>query len=235
MLKICPKCRRFYDDADLRFCLNDGVPLIFADEKLKPEGIAKIRVEKNLLRREMRLRQIKNVVSILVTTVLTIMIISVIVINTWLYLNPEEKDTAKIQNPTPTIEISPMPTIKNSISPAPQTKRTTVSANMNTNNPQICTDERKQEIKSQIGEQTMEQWRKSFLDEQKIFKDQNFDKLNPNCRANSSACVNFIIEIDDDCRTAIVNFDWQFIKPQKKDPNTKPIRYRKNANIWVRQ
>ena len=35
-MKKCPKCQRFYDDASLNFCLEDGVGLIVVEDAPEP-------------------------------------------------------------------------------------------------------------------------------------------------------------------------------------------------------
>ena len=117
MLNFCPKCRSFYSDADLRFCLNDGVPLIAVseNENLRREGEDFIRRAERRIERETFRKQIRKIVSITITTTLTILVISVITINSWLYLNPETMETAKNE----TIQPEPQPTVQVSAEPEP--------------------------------------------------------------------------------------------------------------------
>lgn len=117
MLNVCPKCRSFYSDADLRFCLEDGVPLVAVSgsENLRREGEDFIRRTERRVRRETFRKQIRKIVSIIITTILTILVISVLTINSWLYLNPETMETAKNE----TIQPEPQPTIEASAETEP--------------------------------------------------------------------------------------------------------------------
>ncbi len=133
-MKICPKCRNFYDDPLLRFCLKDGVPLaeIANNPKLLPEGVNYLNQVKSELKRQTRKQTLKKFFKILVSTVLTIMIISVVTLQSWVYLNKPENETkneellltenteikeipeiAETSESTETIEPTPKPTRKN--------------------------------------------------------------------------------------------------------------------------
>lgn len=111
-MKFCPKCRNFYSDAGLRFCLKDGVPLVAVgkNENLRREGEDFTNRNEQRIKRETFRKQIRKVVSITVTTILTILIISVLTSNSWLYFNPEEIETAKTETPQP----EPQPSIEDS-------------------------------------------------------------------------------------------------------------------------
>lgn len=129
MLNLCPKCRSFYSDAALRFCLKDGVPLIAAsgNENLRREGEDFIRRTEQRVRRETFRKQIVKIVSIMITTILTILVISVLTINSWLYLNPETVETAKNE----TIQPEPQPSIQVSPEPEPSGETATESVSPN--------------------------------------------------------------------------------------------------------
>ncbi len=91
-MRICPKCRTFTDDELLRFCKNDGIPLVSIDQtnKLWSEGTEYIRQVNQTIRREIRRSQIKKIVSALVTTVVITSVISVITLKSWMYTHPKE-------------------------------------------------------------------------------------------------------------------------------------------------
>lgn len=106
MLKTCPKCRNFYDAADLRFCFKDGVPLVSVadeNENLRQEGKEFISRTEYRIKREIFNSRIQKIMFILITTILTILVISVVTINSWLYFNPEE-EAARIEKPSPAPE-----------------------------------------------------------------------------------------------------------------------------------
>jgi hypothetical protein len=91
-MRICPKCRTFTDDELLRFCKNDGTPLVSINQtnKLWSEGPEYIRQANSIIRREIRRSQIKKIVSMLVTTVIVTCVISVITLKSWIYTHPKE-------------------------------------------------------------------------------------------------------------------------------------------------
>ena len=138
-MRFCPKCRTFYDDADLKFCPNDGVPLVAVNEKndLWTEGLESIRETKTRISRETRKKQIKKIVTLLITAILTVMIISVITINGWLYFNPPEEEIVQNDFPSPTVSptfeptAKPIPTIIETVSPTPEIIRNADSNDKN--------------------------------------------------------------------------------------------------------
>lgn len=106
-MRCCPKCKTFYDDLLLRFCLKDGVPLLEIDQsnQLWTTGKSFINEKNRLIRRETRQQQLKKILQILITICLVIMIICVITLWGWLYQNNPEDETT--QNPTPTATVTP--------------------------------------------------------------------------------------------------------------------------------
>jgi hypothetical protein len=96
-MKLCPKCRNFYDDELLRFCLKDGMPLVSVkpNEELWSEATNSIRKTRRIEQKEIRKQQLKKVVTTLITTFIIISVISVIALNSWIYTHPEE--TAKLR------------------------------------------------------------------------------------------------------------------------------------------
>jgi predicted RNA-binding protein YlxR (DUF448 family) len=91
-MRLCPKCRTFSDDELLRFCINDGTPLVSINQtnKLWSEGTEYVRDVKNKIQRKIRRSQIKKVISMLVTTVVVTSVISVITLKSWIHTHPEE-------------------------------------------------------------------------------------------------------------------------------------------------
>ncbi len=96
-MKLCPKCRTYFEDSLLRFCANDGIPLAELDQtsELWTEGKEYIRETNKKIRREIRRSQIKKTLSILVTTVVVTSVMSVITLRSWIYTHP--KETAEIR------------------------------------------------------------------------------------------------------------------------------------------
>jgi hypothetical protein len=91
-MKLCPKCRTYFADSLLRFCTNDGTPLVELNQtsELWSEGTEYIRETNKKIRREVRRSQIKKIVSMLVTTVVITSVISVITLKSWIYTHPKE-------------------------------------------------------------------------------------------------------------------------------------------------
>lgn len=133
ILRYCPKCKTFSDDGDLRFCLTDGVPLVDIDEDHKKwkEGVDAVNEARRVLKhRELR-RGIKRFLSIVTTLFLTVMVISVITLNSWIYFGePVEiaQNTDKFSDPgagpspTPTpqtVTEGGEPTVETETSPSP--------------------------------------------------------------------------------------------------------------------
>lgn len=109
-MKFCPKCRSFYSDAELRFCIKDGVPLIAVSdgESLRREGEDFIQRTERRIERETFRKRVRKIVSIVITAILMILIISVLTINSWLFFNPEKVETAK-NEPQPSIQVPAEP------------------------------------------------------------------------------------------------------------------------------
>jgi hypothetical protein len=124
-MRLCPKCRTYFDDSLLRFCTNDGMPLVSIDQssELWQEGSDFIRETNHQIQREIRRTLIKKVISILITTVVITSIISVITLQSWIYSYPEE--AAKIRGektpqPLATPEITVVATPEFDRSPTPE-------------------------------------------------------------------------------------------------------------------
>jgi hypothetical protein len=96
-MRLCPKCRTYFDDSLLRFCTNDGMPLVSIDQssELWQKGSEFVSETKNRIQREIRRKLIKKVISTLVTTIVITSVISVVTLQSWIYIYPEE--AAKIR------------------------------------------------------------------------------------------------------------------------------------------
>lgn len=170
-MNFCPKCRSYYNDADLRFCFKDGVPLIAvgANENLRREGVDFIKRTEEKIKIESLRKQIRKIVTITITTILTVLIISVVTINSWIYLNPEPTErakTEKIQPETkPSIQVSAQP------NPIVETNRETVSTNSTsseiTTTPRVaaCSPEEQKQAIAFIKNKYGSIWYKKLSDE----------------------------------------------------------------------
>ena len=114
-MNICPKCRAFYDDELLRFCLADGSPLVAVggNDANWEVGESALRVVKQAVRRETVIQWIKQIVWTLITTIIVVSVIYVVVMNTWIYLGGPEKYFPKtVEQSTPTPTPTPTPVIE---------------------------------------------------------------------------------------------------------------------------
>lgn len=131
MMRSCLKCRAFYDDEALKFCLNDGVPLveISQSDELWEQGSDALRETYSIIRRQTLRQNLKKMLMTAVTTILVTMVISVITLNSWIYLNPPEEETARNKLPPPTPESNPQstPQLESTLTPSPTAESTTES------------------------------------------------------------------------------------------------------------
>ncbi len=237
MMRFCPKCRTFYDDADLNFCLKDGVPLVNIKENdnLWREGTEVIQQTKYQIRREIFKKQFKKIVSILITTILIVMIISVITINSWIYLNPPEKEIVQndkpFPKPEPTIEILPSPSGQKTVSPTPTPKKTPTPTTTPTPTPKekdkdiekpVCLPNEKAISQNQILATYGKSWRDKFLADRVSVKQSRISELEKECDKIKvpNECKNFVkntqaelseqaktqsVIASSDCQTATAN------------------------------
>jgi type IV secretory pathway VirB10-like protein len=245
MMRFCPKCRTFYDDADLKFCLNDGVPLIKIGENsdLQREGTEAIRQTKHQIRRETFKKQIKKIVSIMITTILMVMIISVITINSWIYFDPQEEEIVQneepIPTPEPTIEVlpKPSPSVQKTVSPTPTPKKTptptpTPKEEIKVDVKPVCLPNERAVLQNQILTTFGKSWGEKFLADRESVKQTRINELARECEKMKmpTECKNFIknteaelgerkgqsIIASTDCQTvtATVTFEWKTFTPQ---------------------
>ena len=129
-MKFCPKCRSFYDDAGLAFCLADGIPLVEINQSnaLWAEGNEAVSTSRRIIENQTRRQKLKRISRILITTVMIILVISVIAMNIYLNFPTNEDEKAKNITPSPTkempviVEATPSPTSRATATPTPKTK-----------------------------------------------------------------------------------------------------------------
>jgi cytoskeletal protein RodZ len=93
MISFCPKCRAFYADELLQFCLTDGVPLVKINQssELWTEGIDSLNETKKKIERAIRRDNVKKFLSYMVSTIVTALVVCVVAINSWIYIKPPPK------------------------------------------------------------------------------------------------------------------------------------------------
>lgn len=214
-MKVCPKCRSFYDDASLIFCQTDGVPLIRLNQsnELWTEGTEAIKTTREIVSKQFRIQKLKNLAKILVTSFLTMLIISEIVRNTDFYPPTDKDEKAKSSSPSPIVK----PTKENlsNIKTTPSTK-TNTSVNNNS-----CSDQdRNKNIPELIKRNNYEELKSSLQEGERDFR-AKFEATNKFSFDRIKIVLNFEagnIEVNpgSDCRHAnvTVNFFW-FVAPNQ--------------------
>lgn len=208
-MRFCPKCRSFYNDGQLRFCLKDGVPLVDVDQSsnIWDEGTSFIRETQLRTIRETRIQQVRKVVSILVTTVVVIMVVSVITLNSWIYLREPEKEIVQnvVPSPKPTVSPEstpspePTPVATNSPSPTPTRTRTPTPSPTVTPTPDTCSPERKRILVQRIEAEKAGTWREEFVKDKNRFLETMRPELLRECEAqtkNAQVCKTFVSSIN---------------------------------------
>lgn len=165
MMRFCPKCRAFYDDEALEFCLNDGILLVEINrsDKLWEQGGRAIGETKSIIRRQMFRQSLKKILSTAITTVLVIMTVIVTITSSWIYLNPEEK-----VNPENSIIAAASPTVEKSLpqTPTPKAKKKAAVPN--------CQESAEKIIKAEkIGELRLELEKDRKTVREKLFEKHN--------------------------------------------------------------
>ena len=96
-MKICPKCRSFYEHNASDFCLNDGIPLVAVSKSAKiwNEGSNFLRARSRELAKRKRISAAKRILSYFVTTLVCSSLIFVIIANTVVYLTPRNDEVVK--------------------------------------------------------------------------------------------------------------------------------------------
>jgi hypothetical protein len=99
MMRFCQKCRDYYADGSLGFCLNDGTPLWDVNPLSErwSEGEQVIEEKENALRKQKRRLKWRRFLSSAMTMLIVIMVVCVVAVNSFIYLQPkpEEDDSAK--------------------------------------------------------------------------------------------------------------------------------------------
>lgn len=92
-MKHCPKCQSFYEDANLAFCLADGIPLVEINQSnaLWNEGTKAVSHSRQIIAKQMRTQKLIRISKLLVTVLIMIMVISVVAMRIYIYTNPPEK------------------------------------------------------------------------------------------------------------------------------------------------
>ncbi len=123
-MKYCPKCRSFYDDANLAFCQTDGVPLIRLNQssELWTEGTEAIKTTREIAGKQFRIQKLKRFAKILVTTLITTLVIieTVRIID----FNPPTNEVEKAENIKPSESVAPFPAINVQASVSPTNTKT---------------------------------------------------------------------------------------------------------------
>lgn len=132
-MKYCPKCRSFYDDASLAFCLADGIPLVEINESdsLWNEGSNAIETSRKIVIKQVRRQKFAKISRILVMMMLIAMAITVVAMNIYVNIPTKKDEIVANISPTPTImptvaptsrtntEQTPLPTISPTQTPSP--------------------------------------------------------------------------------------------------------------------
>jgi hypothetical protein len=89
-MRFCPKCRDYYADDSLPFCLADGTPLVNIDPNSETwdEGSRVIETKEKTSREQYRKQKRRRVLISVVTVLMIIMVLCVVTINSLIYLRP---------------------------------------------------------------------------------------------------------------------------------------------------
>ena len=110
MIRTCPKCRDFYADDALLFCLADGTPLVVVEpqQELWREGQRVVEEKENARRKKERRRKWRRVVLTSMTVMIIAAVIFVVTVNGVIYLKPQTQDeSARAEASTPGTPSSP--------------------------------------------------------------------------------------------------------------------------------
>lgn len=240
-MRHCPKCRSFYDDEQLRFCLQDGVPLVDVNQsdELWREGTDFVRDAQRRLVHRIRVERLKRTVSILITTVLVIMVVSVITMKTWIYLS--EPDKKIDQNVEQTISLTTLPSPETAPSVTANSVTSSVTTRESPNSPRCSDpaiqDKRKQEAEDRYAKDHKryeKNWREGFESSKTSFLESIREAIVKACKTknlNNQACnesPNFpsILKeglvgkpkftVKKDCSVFVeVTYEWSFSRPDK--------------------
>ncbi|CAN5314096.1 hypothetical protein BH10ACI1_BH10ACI1_19640 [soil metagenome] len=190
-MKLCPKCRSFYDDPLLVFCQKDGVPLIVLTQRdeLWTESIEALEKSHQAELKMKRIRKFKKFAKILSVILMTMMIVSVVAMNIYIYVprqkveitenipptptpdpvfSPQTEPTAVIEK-TPAITPTAAPTKTVSPTPSPTATPTLQPSPTATVKP-VCSQAEKAEILASIRANYFERWQTEILKEETAFR-----------------------------------------------------------------
>lgn len=220
-MKFCPKCRSFYDDESLAFCLADGIPLVKLNEsdELWTEGSKAVETSRIIIQKQTRRQQLRRISRILITTLIIIMVISVIAMNIYVY-TPSSEDE-KVENITPTSTIEPNNTpellstpnlISTPVStittlPAPTISRSPTKpptpkfSPTVTNSPTSCSPQNEEAI---IRKFNVSIWRNKILPEKPVVLEKNLKEHAVRADAELGFVEQIRVKVSFDCKTATV-------------------------------
>lgn len=132
-MKFCPKCRSFYKDANLAFCLTDGIPLVEINQSnsLWSEGTNAIETSHKIAFKKARRQKFAKISRTLVMMILLVMVISVVAMNIYVNFPNKVNEIAESSTPSPMpsftpkqaetaiVETSPSPTQTATNTPSP--------------------------------------------------------------------------------------------------------------------
>jgi hypothetical protein len=103
MMRLCPKCGDYYADGSLAFCLVDGTPLKDVEPLSEnwSEGARVIEEKENALRKQKRRMKWRRVLLSVMTMLIAIMVVCVVVVNSFIYLNPQQEEVVPDKPLTP--------------------------------------------------------------------------------------------------------------------------------------
>jgi heme/copper-type cytochrome/quinol oxidase subunit 2 len=249
-MKYCQKCKNYFDDALLRFCLNDGAPLaeIKESDSLWSEGETFIRETHQQVLQETRKRQFRTMLKTIVMMLLVIMIMSVITLQSWIYLSKPETETVQKTTPSPTVESlptstpeiilvgleTPTPTPKPIVTPTPTPIPTpvtipsvTVSPTVKiTATPPVCRDKEKLAIQNTIKKEYLGYFAQSIAnikkEEAHAYFLRNYERLQAVRFGVNATNYDFSFR-ENNCKSLLVDFYFEFAPDLQKLP--KDIKY----------
>lgn len=259
-MKFCPKCRSFYDDESLAFCLADGVPLIKlnSSNELWEEGSKAVETSRQIIQKQTRRQKFKRISRILITTVMMILVISVIAMNIYIYTLPNEEEKVENIAPSPTketpinVDVTPLPTASVTATPTPKKTATPIVEDEEDEEIKVkttdevlqCSAGEKIQIQTNIKSKFYEQWRSNLMKSEGQYK-YLFSNLNKTPFAETGVYLDFTKEKisvlpNSDCSKASGRFSFQWLaRPisgykliQTSLGGNKSFRCKKIAGNW---
>ena len=121
MIRTCPKCADYYADSSLEFCLVDGTPLLNVDPQSKGWNKGKRIIEEKgkAFRKQQRTRKWRRVLLCAMTMLMVVVVASMVVFNSLIYLTVMPEKTAPAEPSIPNPAATPI-TVKTD-APTPDT------------------------------------------------------------------------------------------------------------------